>query len=141
MALSAPEERPNILLIVVDDMGYSDLGVFGGEINTPHIDALAESGVKLTQFYAAPACALTRAIMARQETTKPVHEWELASIDEFDSWRESYRKVGQFMTTDLFTVRPEDVVDLAAFDHDHRRPGHPLRALQRDDGRELCHRP
>jgi CBS domain-containing protein len=69
-------------------------------------------------------CALTRAIMARQGTTKPVHEWELASVDEFASWRESYRKVGQFMTTDLFTVRPGDLVDLAASLMDWRHIRH-----------------
>ncbi len=78
-------------------------------------------------------CALTKAIMARQETTKPVHEWELASVDEFDSWRESYRKVGQFMTTDLFTVRPEDVVDLAASLMDWRHLRHV--PVEDNDGR------
>ena len=81
-ALPAPEERPNILLIVVDDMGYSDLGVFGGEINTPHIYALAESGVKLTQFYAAPACALTRAMLMSGVDT---HQAGLANMAEWMS--------------------------------------------------------
>lgn len=44
-------ERPNIMLIVVDDMGYSDLGCFGGEINTPNLDAMAGNGVRFTQFF------------------------------------------------------------------------------------------
>ncbi|MBQ6161962.1 MAG: arylsulfatase [Bacteroidales bacterium] len=44
-------ERPNIMLIVVDDMGYSDLGCYGGEINTPNIDGLAENGIRFTQFF------------------------------------------------------------------------------------------
>ena len=44
-------ERPNIILIVVDDMGYSDLGCYGGEINTPNIDGLAENGIRFTQFF------------------------------------------------------------------------------------------
>lgn len=44
-------ERPNIMLIVVDDMGYSDLGCFGGEIHTPNIDGLASNGLRFTQFY------------------------------------------------------------------------------------------
>lgn len=47
----AQTERPNIMIIVVDDMGYSDPGCFGGEINTPNIDALAGNGIRLTQFY------------------------------------------------------------------------------------------
>lgn len=50
---SAQEEakRPNIMLIVVDDMGYSDLGCFGGEIESPNLDGLAENGVRFTQFF------------------------------------------------------------------------------------------
>ena len=51
MAAAQPAERPNIMLIVVDDMGYSDLGCFGGEINTPNINSLAENGARFTQFF------------------------------------------------------------------------------------------
>ena len=57
----APDDRPNFVLIVADDLGYSDLGVFGSEIATPHIDSLAQNGVVLTNFYTAPLCAPTRA--------------------------------------------------------------------------------
>ena len=62
----APPERdarPNIVLIVVDDMGYSDLSAFGSEIRTPNLDALATSGVQLTNFHASPACSPTRAML------------------------------------------------------------------------------
>jgi arylsulfatase A-like enzyme len=55
--------RPNILFIVADDMGYSDLGVFGGEIPTPNLDALAQSGMLLTDFYAGMTCGPTRAML------------------------------------------------------------------------------
>lgn len=57
------ETRPNFLLIVVDDMGFSDLGAFGSEIETPHLDALAYEGVRLTDFHSAPACSPTRAML------------------------------------------------------------------------------
>ena len=57
------DERPNILLIVADDLGYGDLGVYGGDIRTPNIDALAKSGLLFTQFHTAPLCALTRAML------------------------------------------------------------------------------
>lgn len=57
------QKRPNILLVVVDDMGYSDLGCFGGEIRTPTIDTLARSGVRLTSFYGAPTCAPSRSML------------------------------------------------------------------------------
>ncbi len=50
-ANSQTKERPNILLILVDDLGYSDLGCYGSEINTPNIDALAKNGLRFTQFY------------------------------------------------------------------------------------------
>ena len=57
------DARPNVLLIVVDDMGFSDLGAFGSEIDTPHLDALAAEGVRLTDFHSAPACSPTRAML------------------------------------------------------------------------------
>ena len=57
------QERPNILLIVVDDMGYSDIGKFGGEIATPAIDALAATGIKMTNFYVGPTCSPTRSML------------------------------------------------------------------------------
>lgn len=53
--------RPNIIVIMVDDMGFSDLGCYGGEIDTPRIDALAESGLRFSQFYNASRCCPTRA--------------------------------------------------------------------------------
>lgn len=52
---------PNILLIVADDMAYSDLGSFGSEVSTPNINALASEGTTFTQFYSLPSCAPTRA--------------------------------------------------------------------------------
>ncbi|MEL6560480.1 MAG: arylsulfatase [Bacteroidota bacterium] len=54
---------PNILLIVADDLGYTDLGAFGGDIATPHLDSLAESGIVLSRFHTAPMCAVTRAML------------------------------------------------------------------------------
>ena len=53
--------RPNIVIILGDDMGFSDLGCYGGEIQTPHLDALAADGVRFTQFYNAARCCPTRA--------------------------------------------------------------------------------
>lgn len=57
------DTRPNILLIVADDLGYADLGVFGGDIRTPNIDALAAAGLLFTQFHTAPLCSPTRAML------------------------------------------------------------------------------
>lgn len=57
------DERPNILLIVADDLGYADLGVHGSVIRTPNIDALAAEGRLFTQFHTAPLCAPTRSML------------------------------------------------------------------------------
>ena len=57
----ADDTRPNIVLIMADDMGFSDVGCYGGEINTPNIDALAEDGLRFTQFYNTGRCCPTRA--------------------------------------------------------------------------------
>lgn len=54
---------PNILLIVVDDMGFSDIQPFGGEIQTPHINRLAEQGIRFTRFHTSSLSAPTRAML------------------------------------------------------------------------------
>lgn len=54
-------DRPNVVLIMSDDMGYSDLGSYGGEIATPNLDALAQGGLRFTQFYNATRCCPSRA--------------------------------------------------------------------------------
>lgn len=59
--LPLPSAQPNILLIMVDDMGWADLGCYGSEIPTPNIDALAKNGVRFTQFYNTARCSTTRA--------------------------------------------------------------------------------
>ena len=56
-------ERPNIVLILVDDMGYGDLGCYGSEIRTPHIDGLAEQGIRFTQMYNTAKCFPSRACL------------------------------------------------------------------------------
>lgn len=58
-----PPGPPNVVLILADDMGYSDLGCYGGEIPTPHLDALAAGGLRFTQFYSAARCCPTRAAL------------------------------------------------------------------------------
>lgn len=55
--------RPNFLLIVADDLGWSDLGSFGGEIATPNLDAIATAGVRFTGFHTAPTCSPTRSML------------------------------------------------------------------------------
>lgn len=54
-------DKPNIILIMADDMGYSDIGCYGGEISTPSLDRLAAGGLRFTQFYNTARCCPTRA--------------------------------------------------------------------------------
>ncbi|MGB8170471.1 MAG: sulfatase-like hydrolase/transferase, partial [Chthoniobacteraceae bacterium] len=65
LLITAPAEaapsKPNILLILADDMGFSDAGCYGGEIATPNLDALAKGGVRFTQFYNTARCWPSRA--------------------------------------------------------------------------------
>jgi len=57
------DNRPNIIVILVDDMGYSDIGCFGGDIRTPHLDQLARNGLAYTQFYNSARCCPARAAL------------------------------------------------------------------------------
>ncbi|MFB6342750.1 sulfatase-like hydrolase/transferase [Saccharicrinis sp. FJH62] len=60
LAVQAQTQKPNIMIIMADDMGYSDLGCYGGEIQTPNIDSLAASGIRFTQMYNCARCCPTR---------------------------------------------------------------------------------
>ncbi|CAM1507517.1 Fc.00g071580.m01.CDS01 [Cosmosporella sp. VM-42] len=63
--MAAPKEskRPNFLVIVADDLGFSDIGSFGSEINTPNLDKLSKNGLRFTDFHAAAACSPSRAMI------------------------------------------------------------------------------
>lgn len=61
LTTTATPTPPNVLLIVADDLGYSDIGAFGGEIHTPNLDRLAREGTRYTQFYNNGVCVVTRA--------------------------------------------------------------------------------
>ncbi|MCY4427931.1 MAG: arylsulfatase [Halieaceae bacterium] len=71
---------PNILLIVADDLGFSDIGAFGGEIDTPHIDSIASSGVSFTNFHAASSCAPSRAMLLTGVDNHPAGQGSMAFI-------------------------------------------------------------
>lgn len=74
----APDPRPNVLLIVADDMGYNELGAWGSEIRTPNLDRLALEGLRFTNFHAAPTCAPARAMLLSGTTN---HQAGVGSMD------------------------------------------------------------
>lgn len=80
--------RPNILLVVLDDVGFADLGCYGSEIRTPAIDALAADGVRFTGFHAAPLCSPTRAALL---TGRDPHSVGVGVIADWANGRPGYR--------------------------------------------------
>jgi len=78
-AADAPK-RPNIVVILADDLGYADMGSFGGEIKTPNLDALAKEGVRFTNFYTHASCSPTRSMLL---TGVDTHVNGLGNMDEW----------------------------------------------------------
>ena len=75
------QQAPNIVVILADDLGYSDLGCYGGEIQTPHLDALAEDGLRWTQFYNTARCWPTRASLLTGYYAQQVRRDKLPGLD------------------------------------------------------------
>src|SRR5260221_5406563 len=63
LCATEPVRKPNIVVILADDLGFSDLGCYGSEIATPNLDRLAAGGLRFTQFYNAARCCPTRAAL------------------------------------------------------------------------------
>ena len=85
------DERPNFLVILADDLGYSDLGVLGSEIRTPNIDALAAEGVLLTNYHVSPSCSPTRAMLLTGTDTHPAGLGTMAGdADEIQAGHPGY---------------------------------------------------
>ncbi len=78
---TAPEGAPNIVIVLVDDMGYSDLGCFGSEIPTPHIDATASEGLRFTNFHVSPLCSPSRASLMTGLNAHAAGMGQVAHID------------------------------------------------------------
>lgn len=77
---SAPSQKPNIVTIVLDDSGFSDIGAFGSEINTPNIDELAQEGIKFANFYSASTSSPSRSMYF---TGRDAHEVGVGNMAEF----------------------------------------------------------
>lgn len=82
------DRRPNIVIVMVDDMGYSDIGCYGGEIDTPNLDRLAAQGLRFTQFYNAGRCCPTRASLL---TGLYAHKTGLGFMTARDYGKPGYR--------------------------------------------------
>lgn len=77
---ATPTKQPNVLVIVADDLGFSDIQPFGGEISTPNLKKLASEGAVLSNFHAGPTCSVTRSMLL---TGNDSHQAGLGSMAEF----------------------------------------------------------
>jgi CBS domain-containing protein len=102
---------------IVDDRVRS--GQTGSQWIVKSLAAMNEHGPKDARYR-----ILTSTMLSRQKEAVPVHRWPLITMTETNEWSQSYQTVGQFMSTDLFTVRPNDLVDLAANVMDWRHIRH-----------------
>jgi hypothetical protein len=80
IAAAPAAERPNIIFILADDMGYSDPGCFGGEIQTPNLDGLARGGLRFTQFYNTARCWPTRGALLTGYYAQQIHRDQLPGL-------------------------------------------------------------
>lgn len=78
---SAPPGAPNVVILLADDMGFSDLGCYGSEIPTPNIDALASRGLRYTNFHVAPLCSPTRAALLTGRNPHAAGMGQVSHID------------------------------------------------------------
>jgi arylsulfatase len=81
------QQRPNVVLVVFDDLGYADLGCYGSSIRTPHVDALAERGIRYTGFDVTPLCSPTRAALL---TGRNPHTVGMGTIVQFATGEAGY---------------------------------------------------
>jgi arylsulfatase len=108
---STDETKPNVLVVVIDDVGYSDLGCYGGEIHTPNIDRLARDGVRYIRFDTNAVCSATRASLLTGRNSQTVKMGFLAARDTKET---EERYAGKPM--------PESVQHLLAVDPGWRDP-------------------
>ena len=103
-ALRPPLGGPNILVVLFDDVGFSDFGCYGSEIDTPTIDALAARGVQMTGFHTTAMCSTTRAALL---TGRNHHSVGMGCLANFDSGFPGYRgKIAQSAGTLAEMLRP-----------------------------------
>jgi arylsulfatase len=92
--LTASEKRPNIVFILADDLGYSDIGCYGGEIATPHLDALATGGLRFTRFYNSGRCWPSRAALLTGYYAQQIHRDRLPdSKDRTNGSRQKWARL------------------------------------------------
>lgn len=94
LVCAAQDEKPNIIFILADDLGYSDVGCYGGEIATPHLDSLAKGGLRFTQFYNTGRCWPSRAALLTGYYAQQIHRDRLPkSKDKSNGSRQTWARL------------------------------------------------
>lgn len=111
--VKAEPSRPNVVIIMVDDMGWSDISCYGGEIPTPHIDSLADEGIRFTQFYNTSRCCPTRASLL---TGLYQHQTGIGHMTSEGQWDFDYGVDGFRGRMNLNCVTVAEVLKSAGYD-------------------------
>jgi arylsulfatase A-like enzyme len=80
LSLAHAADKPNVIFILADDLGYSDLGCYGGEIQTPNLDGLAKNGLRFTQFYNTARCWPSRGALLSGYYAQQIHRDQLPEV-------------------------------------------------------------
>lgn len=97
-------DKPNVIVILADDLAYSDLGVYGGEIKTPNINALADRGLTFTYFHTTPMCSPSRAVLL---TGQDQHQTGFGTMAEFLTDNQRGQPGYELYLNDRVTTIPE----------------------------------
>lgn len=118
--LAAPEGAPNVVLILIDDLGFGHPGTFGGPVPTPTMDALAEEGLRYTRMHTTAVCSPTRAALL---TGRNHHQTGFGSITELASGYPGYDSLWPRETASIAEVLKENGYSTSAFGKWHNTPG------------------
>ena len=106
--------KPNIVLIMCDDMGWSDIGCYGGEVRTPHLDRLASEGLRFTQFYNSAKCTTTRAALLTglypRQKKGPLLKESMVTLG-FANQSMFFNFMPQWLTTENFVYIPPSITN------------------------------
>lgn len=118
--ISAPDGAPNIVVILIDDLGFGQPGTFGGPVPTPAMDALAEEGLRFTRMHTTAVCSPTRAALL---TGRNHHQTGFGSITELSTGFPGYDSLWPRDTASIAEILTENGYSTAAFGKWHNTPG------------------
>ena len=139
-------DRPNIVIIMADDLGYSDLGCYGGEIETPHLDRMFDEGLRFSQFYNCALCGPSRAALLTGQFPHRVgiHRWtgllNQRCVTLFELFKQAGYATAAVGRLDMTTAEdwhdPQNIaryVDRFLGSTGHTGPGHYFKAVRTTD--------